>query len=115
MKASGQSSLLMDGQVIDVAAQKTRSELLRDHLKEHRSHLNRVSLDLGESKPPGLPTDERLAAVRTGAENPGVVAFYFQYGRYLLMSSSRWPGRLPANLQGIWNGHMWAPGRPTTT
>ena len=95
--------------ILEKAAKKTWSELLRDHLKEHRRHFNRVSLDLGQSKQPELPTDERLAAVRAGAEDPGLVTLYFQYGRYLLMSSSRRPGRLPANLQGLWNDRMWAP------
>jgi alpha-L-fucosidase 2 len=49
----------------------------------------------------GQPTDERLAAVRAGQDDPDLLALYFQYGRYLLMASSR-PGSLPANLQGIW-------------
>jgi alpha-L-fucosidase 2 len=55
------------------------------------------------------PTDKQLKAVQAGGVNPGLTALYFQYGRYLLMSSSRRPGRLPANLQGIWNDRMWAP------
>ena len=55
------------------------------------------------------PTDGRLAAVRKGETDPDLDALYFQYGRYLLMGSSRRPGVLPANLQGIWNDKMWAP------
>ena len=55
-----------------------------------------------------LPTDARLARVRQGAADPGLVALAFAYGRYLLISSSR-PGSLPANLQGLWNEHV----RPT--
>jgi alpha-L-fucosidase 2 len=54
------------------------------------------------------PTNERLAAVKDGADDPALAALYFQYGRYLLFSSSR-PGDLPANLQGLWNDHINAP------
>jgi alpha-L-fucosidase 2 len=68
----------------------------------------RVQLDLGPSENAELPTDHRLAAVRKGADDPGLVALYFQLGRYLMMGSSR-PGCLPANLQGVWNEHMNAP------
>jgi alpha-L-fucosidase 2 len=91
------------------ASQKNWSDLLRDHIQEHRDHFNRVSLDLGEDTKDELPTDERLAAVAKEANDPGLMVLYFQYGRYLLMSSSRAPGRLPANLQGIWSHRMWAP------
>lgn len=95
--------------ILEKAAKKSWPQLLRDHVAEHRSGFNRVALDLGQSPRDRLPTDARLAGVRKGAEDPGLVALYFQYGRYLLMSSSRRPGRLPANLQGIWNEQMWAP------
>jgi len=95
--------------ILDSAARKTWSDLLRDHAAEHRSSFNRVSLDLEAPNRRDLPTDERLAAFRSGEADPGLASLYFQFGRYLLMSSSRRPGRLPANLQGIWNEHMWAP------
>jgi len=95
--------------ILEKAAKKPWPDLLRDHLAEHRSMFNRVTLDLGRSDGDELPTDQRLAAVRAGGEDPALVALYFQYGRYLLMSSSRRPGRVPANLQGIWNDRMWAP------
>jgi len=65
-----------------------------------------MSLQLGTSV--DLPTDERLAAYTKGGSDPGLEALYFQYGRYLLMSSSRTPG-VPANLQGIWNAELRAP------
>ncbi len=56
-----------------------------------------------------LPTDERLRRFQAGGDDPGLIATYFQYGRYLLMGSSRQPAQLPANLQGIWNKDMSAP------
>ena len=74
----------------------------RAHVADHRSLFRRVRLDLGSAERDTLPTDERLAAVRAGAVDPGLVATYFQYGRYLLIASSR-PGSQPANLQGLWN------------
>lgn len=96
-------------EILEKAARKSWEEIGRDHVAEHRSLFDRVSVDLGGSAQDKLPTNERLAAIEKGAEDPGLAARYFQYGRYLLMSSSRRPGRLPANLQGIWNEHMWAP------
>ncbi len=77
-------------------------ELLARHLADHRSLFRRVRLDLGSAERDALPTDARLAAVREGAADPGLAATYFQYGRYLLVASSR-PGTQPANLQGLWN------------
>lgn len=94
---------------LERASRKSWKELLRDHVEEHRSVFGRVAIHLGSSGQERLPTGERLKAVRDGKEDPGLAALYFQYGRYLLMSSSRRPGRLPANLQGIWNDRMWAP------
>jgi alpha-L-fucosidase 2 len=95
--------------IVAQAAKKTWRRLLRDHLAEHRRYFDRVSIDLGHSPQDELPTNQRLVAIRKGAVDPGFSALYFQYGRYLLMASSRRPGRLPANLQGIWNDKTWAP------
>jgi len=78
------------------------ADLLARHLADHRALFRRVRLDLGSNDRNDVPTDERLAAVRAGAVDPGLVAAYFQYGRYLLIASSR-PGTQPANLQGLWN------------
>jgi alpha-L-fucosidase 2 len=80
-------------------------ELLARHLADHRSLFRRVHLDLGSSERNALPTDERLAAVREGTVDAGLAAIYFQYGRYLLIASSR-PGTQPANLQGLWNDEV---------
>ncbi len=76
------------------------------HVADHQHLFGRVQLVLGP--PSTLPTDERLAALRNGAHDPDLAALYFQYGRYLLMGSSR-PGTLPANLQGLWNEALEAP------
>ncbi len=81
------------------------SELLSRHLADHRSLFRRVRLDLGSGERDAMATDERLAAVREGAKDPALFATYFQYGRYLLIASSR-PGGQPANLQGLWNDEV---------
>ena len=68
----------------------------------------RVELQLWAPVRSDQPTDERLQAVKGGADDPNLVALYFQYGRYLLLSSSR-PGGMPCNLQGLWSKEMFAP------
>ena len=82
--------------------------LRRRQVAEHRGWFDRVHLDLGGHDKRALPTDERLAAVKAGKEDPDLLATYFQFGRYLLIGSSR-PNTLPANLQGLWNQHIDAP------
>lgn len=78
------------------------------HLEEFASMFDRVSLTLGNEDKSNVPTDERLRAVQKGSIDLPLIATYFQYGRYMLMCSSRAPGRLPANLQGIWCQDMEA-------
>ncbi|MCC6491221.1 MAG: glycoside hydrolase family 95 protein [Candidatus Hydrogenedentes bacterium] len=90
------------------ASGKPFDALRAAHIQDHQALFRRVSLRLGEDLFPDLPTDERLAKTAEGANDPQLVALYFQYGRYLLMGCSR-PGDLPANLQGLWNEHMDAP------
>ena len=96
-------------QILEKACQQSYDALLARHTEDHTSVFNRVSLDLGETAQASLPTNRRLEAVKAGAEDPDLIALYFQYGRYLLMNSSRTPGVLPANLQGIWNKEYNAP------
>ena len=96
-------------QILEKACQQSYDALLVRHTEDHTSVFNRVSLDLGETAQASLPTNRRLEAVKAGAEDPDLIALYFQYGRYLLMNSSRTPGVLPANLQGIWNKEYNAP------
>ncbi|MHC4353932.1 MAG: glycosyl hydrolase family 95 catalytic domain-containing protein, partial [Planctomycetota bacterium] len=95
--------------ILNRVANKPWDDLKRDHFAEHRAMFERVSLDLGGSDRDAIATDERLKRAGEGEADPALATLYFQYGRYLLMSSSRRPGRLPANLQGIWNEAMWAP------
>jgi alpha-L-fucosidase 2 len=82
-------------------------KLLEDHLTDHRSLFRRVSLDLGRTPAAALTTDARIAAFRDG-KDPALAALLFQYGRYLLIGSSREGGQ-PANLQGIWNDSIKPP------
>ncbi|MBE0697344.1 MAG: glycoside hydrolase family 95 protein, partial [Anaerolineaceae bacterium] len=81
--------------------------LLEAHIHDHQRLFRRVSLDLGSSPSASLPTDERLRRYSQAAD-PELEMLLFQYGRYLLIASSR-PGSQPANLQGIWNEHVRPP------
>ena len=90
------------------ASKKKYRGLRRSHIAEHRRLFRRVALDLGTTDAANRPTDKRLAAVKDGDDDPDLCALYFQFGRYLLISSSR-PGCMPANLQGLWNHHIKAP------
>jgi alpha-L-fucosidase 2 len=78
-----------------------------DHIKDYRALFSRVSLDMGSSGISNRPTDERLITFMED-EDPNLVSLLFQYGRYLLISSSR-PETQPANLQGIWNDKLAPP------
>lgn len=95
--------------IIQRAASITEEQLIRQHIKDHQSLFNRVQLQLGNEDRSGIPTDKRLDSLKAGRDDPQLVALYFQYGRYLLMSSSGSPGVLPANLQGKWNQDYMAP------
>ena len=77
------------------------------HMVDHRQLFRRVEFQLA-AQAPDLPTDERLARVQAGAKDAALETLYFQYGRYLLMASSR-PRSMPANLQGIWNDQLAPP------
>ncbi|HID75087.1 MAG TPA: glycoside hydrolase family 95 protein [Planctomycetaceae bacterium] len=93
---------------LDAAMSKPYDQLRADHVRDHRRLFRRCQLDLGGRAAADAPTDQRLKAFRDGAADPALAALYFQFGRYLLIGSSR-PGDLPANLQGIWNEHIRAP------
>lgn len=83
------------------ASGKTWDGLLADHQREHRRLFRKVSFDIGSTPQAGRPTDERVATSQT-SNDPALASLYYQFGRYLLISSSR-PGTQPANLQGLWN------------
>jgi alpha-L-fucosidase 2 len=89
------------------AAERPYAELRERHVADHRALFRRVALELGPSRATELPTDERVRRF-TPSSDPDLVALLFQYGRYLLIASSR-PGSEPANLQGIWNHHLQPP------
>jgi len=86
---------------ISKAAKKSYKNIRKDHIAEHQRLFGRVKLDLGTTEASERPTDERIKKF-AATNDPQLAALYFQFGRYLLVSSSR-PGSQPANLQGIWN------------
>lgn len=85
-------------------------ELLQRHTDDHQQLFNRLQLSLGAEnlQKEALPTNERLKSFEQDPTDNGLTELYYQYGRYLLIASSR-PGGLPANLQGIWNRHVQPP------
>ncbi|HEX5056859.1 MAG TPA: glycoside hydrolase family 95 protein [Gammaproteobacteria bacterium] len=89
------------------AAQKSYARLLDTHKADYQKYFDRVKLDLGATAAADKPTDERIDAFADG-DDPQLIELYFQFGRYLLISSSR-PGTQPANLQGIWNRELQPP------
>ena len=95
---------------LNKALTKTYAQLLSAHRTDFHKYFNRVSLRLnGDKETKGnLPTDERMDLYSKGGKDPGLETLYFQYGRYLLISSSR-TANAPANLQGIWNKELRAP------
>ena len=92
---------------LEAAAKKSYRALAKAHVAEHQRLFRRVALDLGTTPAAKLPTDERVIGYKTSVD-PALAALYFQFGRYLLISSSR-PGTQPANLQGLWNDLMEPP------
>ena len=92
--------------VKDAPTELSYPRIKDEHIADYQSLYHKVSLDLGEQL--SIPTDQRLEQLKAGASDPGLYALYFQYARYLLISSSR-KGSLPANLQGIWSWEMRPP------
>ncbi len=95
--------------VIDRLDGLSAKQIKVDHVKEHSSMFKRLEFNLGEDNKSHIPTDERIKSYGKGEEDKSLPVLFYQYGRYLLMSSSRSPGALPANLQGIWNQEYEAP------
>lgn len=94
---------------IAAALSRSGSDIAARHHKDYSSLYGNVTLALNPSVPrSSAPTPERLAAYKAGASDPGLEELYFNYGRYLLIASSR-PGSLPANLQGLWSNNVDGP------
>jgi alpha-L-fucosidase 2 len=95
---------------MSASSAQTWDALLAAHVLDYQKYYRRVSLILGKpnKKTSSLPIQARMEALRAGEEDPGIAALYFNFGRYLLVSSSR-PGGLPANLQGIWGEEIQTP------
>jgi alpha-L-fucosidase 2 len=92
---------------LDRAVQKSYGVLRARHVADHQEIFRRVDIRLGPDAGASYPTDVRIAAAKT-ADDPALAALYFQFGRYLLIASSR-PGGQPANLQGLWNDRLLPP------
>ena len=95
-----------NNEYLDNARQYSYEELLQRHIEEYQKQYSRVHLELPSNSNKELPTDQRLNKFTSG--DMGMVALMFNYGRYLLISSSQ-PGGQPANLQGVWNDKIYAP------
>ncbi|MDP4226248.1 MAG: glycoside hydrolase family 95 protein [Bacteroidota bacterium] len=106
--ADGLNDAQIAADQLNKAYPKSFEELKKVHVKDYQGFFNRVSLNLGKTLAPDLPTDERLRRYAEGKEDKNLEILYFQYGRYLLISSSR-TSNVPANLQGIWNPYMRPP------
>ena len=92
---------------LNKAITRSFSEILKGHITAYQKYFSRVKLDLGITDASKLPTDERLKNFNS-TNDPQFVTLYYQFGRYLLISSSQ-PGGQPANLQGIWNNKIKPP------
>lgn len=92
---------------LEASAGKTYEKLREEHTGDYRKYFDRFSIDLGLSGKENLPTDKRIQDIPAAMDN-SLAALYVQYGRYLLLSSSR-EGTYPANLQGIWNNRLNPP------
>jgi len=87
---------------------KPFEEIRKEHIADYQHFFKRVDLDLGRSDGSYFPTDARIQAVQNGFVDQDLIKLYYQFGRYLLISSSR-PGGLPANLQGLWADGLYPP------
>ncbi len=93
---------------LEKAIEKPFSELLKDHKTEYQSWFQRVQFNISGEKPDTIPTNLRIENFSNSKSDPILEELIFQFGRYLLISSSR-PGTLPANLQGIWANKIQTP------
>jgi alpha-L-fucosidase 2 len=94
--------------LLDASENKDVDTLKKEHAAVYGKLFERVSLNLGKTEKDKLPVDKRLDAFQKDRNDPGLAALYFQFGRYLLISSTR-PGLLPPNLQGLWANTIQTP------
>ncbi len=87
---------------LKAAGARPYAELKARHVADHQRFFRRAEIRLGDDANAAMPTDRRVQHIKDGGEDVGLLPIYFQFGRYMLISSSR-PGTLAANLQGIWN------------
>ncbi|WP_035652967.1 glycoside hydrolase N-terminal domain-containing protein [Flavobacterium sp. ASV13] len=106
--AEGQDDITNALQNLNKAYAKPFDKIKESHIADYQKFFNRVNLDLGKTTAPDLPTDERLLRYSEGKEDKNLEILYFNFGRYLLISSSRTIG-VPANLQGLWNPYVNPP------
>ncbi len=105
-KNLGNDPVLLNDKRLNTVSGKTFPSLKQQHIDVYKKYFDRLRLDLGSNKAADQPTDERIKAFAQ-TNDPALVSLYFQFGRYLLISSSM-PGSQPANLQGKWN-HLLSP------
>lgn len=105
----GEYATIKNAEQVAKIKSKNYSDLLNAHIADYSPKFNRVDLNINDSKSyEQLPTDVRLAQYKKGASDYYLETLYFQFGRYLLLASSR-EGSMPANLQGIWNNNIDGP------
>lgn len=107
-QTQGKDELKLVNCYLDSAKEKSYASLKKRHIKDYQFYFNRVTLSLEDEKKEALDVRERLLAYKNGRNDLSLEALYYQFNRYLLISSSR-PGNVPANLQGIWNPLLRAP------
>ncbi len=107
----GKDEHKLASQYLNAAVKKDWQTLFNNHLADYHKYFNRVAFNLpapSKNANAALSTDERLTGYTEGAKDPQLETLYYNFGRYLLISSSR-PGGIPANLQGIWNNSIRPP------
>lgn len=100
--SNGKDEAKLAGDYLQNALKKTYQQILTAHIADYKKYFDRVALSLNNSEVPNLPINDRLEKYQKGNPDYALEELFFQFGRYLLISSSR-PGGMPANLQGIWN------------
>ena len=105
---NGVNNVVLSTTQLNQALQKGWTEIKKRHVADYQKYFKRVELKIANKELADIPTDQRLKRYAEGAVDPYLETLYFQYGRYLLISSSRTNG-VPANLQGLWNPYIQPP------